>query len=153
MASMEIKTHSDDETHLKAKNFLEGLRVMHDGSKRFGKEMNSIATWKEKMERAGFENVVKRIDKLPQNTCPKDPKLRDPGLLSPRKCSSGAWNHTPTPSSPVSLADREKKSKCYWLECVVSRRICRFTLYTNVYFVNCLWAEAIIITLINTYIM
>lgn len=63
MASMEINTHSDDGTHLKAKNFLKGLRVTHEASKKFGKDMNSVATWKEKMERAGFENVTEKIYK------------------------------------------------------------------------------------------
>ncbi|GAT29900.1 methyltransferase [Aspergillus luchuensis] len=79
MASMEVNTYSDDDTHLRAKNLLEGIVYMHDCAREYGKDMTSVHSWKEKMEKAGFVNVREEIFKLPQSPWPKDPKMKDLG--------------------------------------------------------------------------
>ncbi|KAJ5852200.1 uncharacterized protein N7529_011585 [Penicillium soppii] len=79
MATFEPNTYSDDETHLKAANFLEAINKIHESSKLFGKAMTSSPTWKGRMEKAGFANVREDIYKLPQSPWPKDPKLKELG--------------------------------------------------------------------------
>lgn len=71
MASMEVNTYSDDDTHLRAKNLLEGIVYMHDCAREYGKDMTSVHSWKEKMEKAGFVNVREEIFKVSFPThCP-----------------------------------------------------------------------------------
>ncbi|GIJ90910.1 hypothetical protein Asppvi_009875 [Aspergillus pseudoviridinutans] len=96
MASMDVNSYSDDGTHLKAVNMIEGIKNMHLASKKHGKDMTTAVTWKEKMEKAGFINVREDIYKvlltseslakailtvlqLPQSPWPKDPKLKELG--------------------------------------------------------------------------
>ncbi|KAJ5945503.1 hypothetical protein N7454_002342 [Penicillium verhagenii] len=79
MASMEVNTHSDDGTHLNAKCLVESVRNLQASSERFGKDMNSVATWKDRFEKVGFTNVREDIYKLPQSPWPKDPKLKELG--------------------------------------------------------------------------
>ncbi|KAJ5408587.1 hypothetical protein N7509_002470 [Penicillium cosmopolitanum] len=79
MASMEVNSYSDDDTHLQAPNILEIGKNLHTASKLFGKDMSSISSWKERMEKAGFVNVKEEILKLPQSPWSKDPKLRELG--------------------------------------------------------------------------
>ncbi|EAW19935.1 class I SAM-dependent methyltransferase [Aspergillus fischeri NRRL 181] len=79
MASMDVNSYSDDGTHLKAVNMVEGVKNMHAASKKHGKDMTTAGTWKEKMEKAGFINVREDIYKLPQSPWPKDPKLKELG--------------------------------------------------------------------------
>lgn len=69
MSTIEVNTYSDDDTHLKATNMLESVIQLHAGSRMFGKDMSSVFTWKEKMEKAGFINVEERVFKvLPPNS-------------------------------------------------------------------------------------
>ncbi|KEY79052.1 methyltransferase LaeA [Aspergillus fumigatus] len=79
MASMDVNSYSDDGTHLKAVNMVEGVKNMHAASKKHGKDMTTAPTWKAKMEKAGFINVREDIYKLPQSPWPKDPKLKELG--------------------------------------------------------------------------
>ncbi|CEJ54314.1 hypothetical protein PMG11_00632 [Penicillium brasilianum] len=79
ISTIEVNTYSDDDTHLKATNMLESVVQLHAGSRLFGKDMSSVVTWKEKMEKAGFINVEERVFKLPQSPWPKDPKLKELG--------------------------------------------------------------------------
>jgi hypothetical protein len=64
MSTIEVNTYSDDDTHLKATSMLESVTQLHAGSKMFGKDMASVFTWKEKMERAGFINVREEVFKV-----------------------------------------------------------------------------------------
>ena len=64
MSTIEVNTYSDDDTHLKATNMLESVTQLHAGSKVFGKEMASVFTWKERMEKAGFINVKEEVFKV-----------------------------------------------------------------------------------------
>ncbi|CAG8040142.1 unnamed protein product [Penicillium salamii] len=79
MATFETKTYSDDDTHLKATNFLYAIKNIHESSKLFGKDMASSSTWKSRMESAGFVNVTEEVYLLPQSPWPKDPKLKELG--------------------------------------------------------------------------
>jgi hypothetical protein len=64
MASMDVNSYSDDGTHLKAVNLVEGIKNMHLASKKHGKDMTTACTWKEKMEKAGFINVHEDVYKV-----------------------------------------------------------------------------------------
>lgn len=70
IASFEVNTYSDDESHLKAKCLVEAVNLMHQSSKEFGKPMSTTHTWKEKMEKAGFVNVTEEIYKVPRPPSP-----------------------------------------------------------------------------------
>ncbi|KAL4891217.1 S-adenosyl-L-methionine-dependent methyltransferase [Aspergillus ambiguus] len=79
IASMEVNTYSDDDTHLQAKGMMEGVKGLHEASKKFGKDMTTAGTWRDRMEKAGFANVHEDIYKLPQSPWAKDPKLKELG--------------------------------------------------------------------------
>lgn len=79
MASIEVDTFSDDDTHLKATNFCQIARLVHESSEESGKSFKTVATWKEKMINAGFEDVHEKAYILPQSPWPKDPKLKEIG--------------------------------------------------------------------------
>ncbi|KAJ6102202.1 hypothetical protein N7486_004629 [Penicillium sp. IBT 16267x] len=79
MASMEVTTDSDDGTHLNARCLVESVKNLRASSISFGKDINSVITWKERFEKAGFINVREDIYKLPQSPWPKDPKLKELG--------------------------------------------------------------------------
>ncbi|KAJ5654340.1 hypothetical protein N7490_001343 [Penicillium lividum] len=79
MASMEVNTHSDDGTHLKATCMVESVKNLHAASKSFGKDMDSVSTWKERFENTGFVNVREDVYKLPQSPWPRDAKLKELG--------------------------------------------------------------------------
>lgn len=64
MASIEIGTFSDDDTHLKATNLRRIVRLVHESSEEFGKSFKTVATWKEKMIKAGFEDVHEKVFKV-----------------------------------------------------------------------------------------
>lgn len=64
MATMEVNTYSDDDTHLKAACLLESVKHMHASSRMFGKDMSSVLLWKERMEKAGFVNVREEVFKV-----------------------------------------------------------------------------------------
>lgn len=64
ISSIDVMSTSDDNTHPKAKNLLEALRLMHQASQTFGKDMSTITTWKSRMEKLGFANVKEEIYKV-----------------------------------------------------------------------------------------
>lgn len=64
IASIEVTTLSDDGTHLNAKNYLEGFRLAYEASEKFGKSMRTVSTWKEKMIKAGFQDVHEKVFKV-----------------------------------------------------------------------------------------
>lgn len=66
IASIEVLTTSDDDTHLRAKNFLEAVKLIRQSSKTFGKDMNTVPTWKERIEKTGFVNVTEEVYKVHQ---------------------------------------------------------------------------------------
>ncbi|KAL1966262.1 hypothetical protein VTN77DRAFT_4615 [Rasamsonia byssochlamydoides] len=81
MKTIEVTTYSDDGSHKKAKNLLRMIEVMHQAADKFGKSMTTVKTWKEKMEEAGFKNVVQEEYKLPQSPWSEDEKLKQIGVF------------------------------------------------------------------------
>jgi SAM-dependent methyltransferase len=79
IASIEVNSYSDDDTHLKAQGMLDGVKGLHEASKKFGKAMDTVHTWADRIEKAGFVNVHEDIYKLPQSPWPKNPKLKELG--------------------------------------------------------------------------
>lgn len=57
MKTIEVTTYSDDGTHERAKNCLKVIDGIHKAAEKFGKGMDTVKGWKEKMEKVGFENV------------------------------------------------------------------------------------------------
>lgn len=64
MASMEVNTHSDDGTHLNARCLVDSVKNLQASSISFGKDMNSVGTWKERFEKVGFINVREDVYKV-----------------------------------------------------------------------------------------
>lgn len=64
MASMEVNTDSDDGTHLNARCLVESVKNLQASSISFGKDMNSVSTWKERFEKVGFVNVREDVYKV-----------------------------------------------------------------------------------------
>lgn len=54
----------DDGTDEKAKYTRECVKNLQEASKKFGKSMVEADTWKERMIKAGFEDVTCRISKV-----------------------------------------------------------------------------------------
>ncbi|KAL2217732.1 methyltransferase [Thermoascus aurantiacus ATCC 26904] len=82
MQSIEVATYSDDGSHLRSEMFIKGLDLVTEASIKFGKSMQTMGTWKKKMELAGFVNVTEKIYKLPQRPWPDDPKQKELGLYN-----------------------------------------------------------------------
>lgn len=57
----------------------EVVKNLHLSSKKFGKDMNTTHTWRERLEKAGFINVTEEMYKLPQSPWAKDPKMKELG--------------------------------------------------------------------------
>jgi len=64
MQSIEVATYSDDGSHLRSEMFIKGLDLVTEASIKFGKSMQTMGTWKKKMELAGFVNVTEKIYKV-----------------------------------------------------------------------------------------
>jgi hypothetical protein len=64
MKTIEVTTYSDDDTHLKATNFMQVVNGIHQAAGKFGKSMTTVQTWKGKMEKAGFVNVKEEVIKV-----------------------------------------------------------------------------------------
>ncbi|PGH13963.1 hypothetical protein AJ80_06101 [Polytolypa hystricis UAMH7299] len=79
MQTMEIFFYSDDGTHEKAINCLEINRLAREASAKFGKDIHTVNTWTDRMEKAGFKNVKQVTRKLPISPWPKDPKMKELG--------------------------------------------------------------------------
>lgn len=81
MASMEVTTDSDDGTHLNARCLVESVKNLQASSLSFGKDINSVSTWKERFEKAGFINVREDVYKVIH--CAINHKIR---LLTQTSC-------------------------------------------------------------------
>jgi hypothetical protein len=64
MKSIAVTSSSDDGTHLTAKNVMQLVEGIHQAAEKFGKSMNTLPTWKEKMEKAGFVDVKEEVIKV-----------------------------------------------------------------------------------------
>jgi trans-aconitate methyltransferase len=64
MQTLEVQTYSDDGSHLRAENFLKLIELVHKAAQEFNKGMDTVTTWKERLEKAGFKNVVEEKYKV-----------------------------------------------------------------------------------------
>jgi hypothetical protein len=64
MKSIEVATSSDDGSHKMAENFVRVHEGIVEASKKFGKGMATVQTWKERLEKAGFTNVRQEVYKV-----------------------------------------------------------------------------------------
>jgi transposase len=65
-----VNTFSDDGTHQKVANLRKVIDLIDQASKTFGKSMQTVSTWKEKMKEAGFKNVQEVVYKVCKNPSP-----------------------------------------------------------------------------------
>ncbi|EEQ83994.2 hypothetical protein RJZ56_003507 [Blastomyces dermatitidis] len=70
---------SDDGTLEKAKHALEWMHMEYEASAKFGKPLEIVKTFPEKLKQAGFVDVKTTLKKLPIGTWPKDKKLKEIG--------------------------------------------------------------------------
>ncbi|OJD22276.1 hypothetical protein ACJ73_06377 [Blastomyces percursus] len=70
---------SDDGTLDKAKHALEWMHLEYDASAKFGKPLEIVQTFPEKLKKSGFVDVKSTLKKLPIGTWPKDKKLKEVG--------------------------------------------------------------------------
>ena len=68
--SIGVQSTSDDNTHPRAKNFLEAVRLVQEASRTFGKDMTTVDTWKTRLEKTGFVNVKEEIYKVGSRSPP-----------------------------------------------------------------------------------
>lgn len=64
MATIEVTTFSDDDTHLNAPCLLDAVKHLDASSRNFGKNMASVHSWKAQFEAAGFTNVKDDVMKV-----------------------------------------------------------------------------------------
>ncbi|KAL6237915.1 hypothetical protein BDW75DRAFT_202975 [Aspergillus navahoensis] len=79
ISSFDVNSYSDDDTHLRATCMQEVVKNLHVASQKFGKDMNTTHTWRERLEKVGFVNVTEETYKLPQSPWAKDPKMKELG--------------------------------------------------------------------------
>ncbi|GAB1194338.1 hypothetical protein APSETT444_003582 [Aspergillus pseudonomiae] len=70
---------SDDESLAKAPNAKQWMDNLVKGLRKFGKPVDNVGGWKEKLNDAGFVDLHQEIRKLPIGPWPKDPKLKEIG--------------------------------------------------------------------------
>ncbi|KAL1971102.1 hypothetical protein VTN77DRAFT_53 [Rasamsonia byssochlamydoides] len=92
---------SDDDTAQKAENCQSWLQKLRDASEKFGKSIEDVRQWKEKMEKAGFVDVKEEIFKVPIGAWPKDPKLKEIGKFQQVQQIQAADSYTPALFSRV----------------------------------------------------
>ncbi|KAI1961087.1 hypothetical protein LOZ58_003575 [Ophidiomyces ophidiicola] len=81
LQNLEANFFSDDGTDKRAVTATQWQQLLLIGSEKFGKRLDVEDMWKEKMEKAGFVDVVDESFKVPLRPWAKDPKLRQLGEL------------------------------------------------------------------------
>jgi len=80
MQTIETIPRFADGTDEKGKSMTKWANLLDEAAVKYGKPFRSVSTWKEKMEKAGF-NVVQEIKQLPLNPWPEDPKKKELGAF------------------------------------------------------------------------
>ncbi|KAJ4258257.1 hypothetical protein NW762_008406 [Fusarium torreyae] len=70
---------SDDDSIKNAKNADAWAVAVRESSTKFGKPIDCVTEWKDKLIKAGFEDVHQKILKMPIGSWPKDPVLKEVG--------------------------------------------------------------------------
>ncbi|KAJ4112519.1 hypothetical protein NW768_011686 [Fusarium equiseti] len=86
---------SDDDSIKKAVNAEVWAEAMRDSSNKFGKPIDSVPGWKEKMINAGFVDVHQEIRKIPIGGWPKDPVLKEVGKCQVVQSCAAIDSYTP----------------------------------------------------------
>ncbi|RKK34310.1 hypothetical protein BFJ68_g17505 [Fusarium oxysporum] len=73
---------SDDDTGKLAKDAQYWMTNICEGAAKFGKPLDSVPQWLDKMQAAGFVEVKQEIRKIPFGSWPKDPTLKEIGRHS-----------------------------------------------------------------------
>jgi hypothetical protein len=55
--SIELRCFCDDESREKAGAWLRWSAYLHEAARKFGKNMQTLRTWPEKLKQAGFHNI------------------------------------------------------------------------------------------------
>ncbi|PGG96048.1 hypothetical protein GX51_08009 [Blastomyces parvus] len=77
--SIEPCFYSDDGTLEKGKQLLEWMHLEFKASAEFGKPLEIVPTFADKLKKVGFQDVKSTLKKLPVGTWPKDKKLKEIG--------------------------------------------------------------------------
>jgi len=80
MQTIETIPRFADGTDEKGQSMTKWANLLNEAAVKHGKPLRSVSTWKEKMEKAGF-NVVQEIKQLPLNPWPEDPKKKELGAF------------------------------------------------------------------------
>ncbi|KAE8148337.1 S-adenosyl-L-methionine-dependent methyltransferase [Aspergillus avenaceus] len=70
---------SDDNTLEQAEAAQLWMKNLVEGLRKFGKPIDNVGTWKDKLKKVGFVDVHQEIRKMPIGQWPKDPKLKEIG--------------------------------------------------------------------------
>ncbi|KAE8396576.1 S-adenosyl-L-methionine-dependent methyltransferase [Aspergillus alliaceus] len=70
---------SDDDTADQAGTAQDWMRNIRDAGRKFGKPLDEVNQWKQKLEDVGFVEVTETILKVPIGTWPKDAKMKEIG--------------------------------------------------------------------------
>ncbi|KAM5383758.1 hypothetical protein ACJZ2D_001747 [Fusarium nematophilum] len=125
---------SDDGTADKAENAQSWLKVLLEGSAKFGKSLEGAINWKEKLEAAGFIDVQQEIRKIPIGAWPKDPKLKEMGRYQGIQQIQAVESYTPRIFSTV-LGWKEEEVQAYVAKVRKDLRDPSIHLYAPIYFV------------------
>lgn len=94
LAEHSVTSYYDDGTLTADKFFRAWGDVVSKLGERSGKSFNIWAESKERIERAGFVDVVETRYKWPMNAWPKDPKLKELGLWNQLRIYDGVEGYT-----------------------------------------------------------
>ncbi|KAF5000492.1 hypothetical protein FGRMN_1659 [Fusarium graminum] len=86
---------SDDDTVKKAVNAEVWAEAVRDSSSKFGKPIDCVGQWKEKMIKAGFVDVHEEIRKIPIGGWPKDPVMKEVGKCQMIQSCAAIDSYTP----------------------------------------------------------
>ncbi|KAH7176332.1 S-adenosyl-L-methionine-dependent methyltransferase [Dactylonectria macrodidyma] len=86
---------SDDDTAKDATDAQFWLKTLCDGLAQFGKPLDCVIDWKQKLEAAGFVDVQQEIHKVPIGAWPKDPKLKEVGMCQEIQQIKAVDSYTP----------------------------------------------------------
>jgi len=90
MTDIMLPYESDDGTLLESHAHHEWSLLLCKGSEKMGRPFQDVRTYKPRMEKIGFTDVVMVKNKWPLNTWPKDKKYKDIGMWSCENITSGA---------------------------------------------------------------
>ncbi|OBS16098.1 hypothetical protein FPOA_13176 [Fusarium poae] len=125
---------SDDGTADKAENAQSWLKVLLEGSAKFGKSLEGAVNWKNKIEKAGFVDVQEEVRKMPIGAWPKDPKLKEMGRYQAIQQIQAVESYTPRVFSTV-LGWTEEEIQVYVAKVRKDLKDPSIHLYLPVYFI------------------